>query len=510
MSGLEGLLTGQTLVNRYRIGEVIGRGGFAAVYRAQDERLGRAVAVKVITLPAPDAAAAERHRELFEREARAAASLPQHPNVVTVYDFGIDPRLGLDFLVMEFLHGEDLATRLQRAGRPGLDAALRILREAAAGIAVGHRAGIVHRDVKPGNIFLARGEGAEEMRVCVLDFGIARLLADEERTLTGAPGEGLPLSPAYASPEQTRGVRDLTPASDVFSLGVVGYQLLTGEKPFPQARGPEPAAWVPRAAVRTLNPEVPAWLAAVIDRAMAYEPEARFADADDLCTALTTAADPDATLLAPPGIAPAEHLTAEQDQTLYQPPPELSPPGQRLVFHERRIERRRSLVGPLLFLLVLLGGGAGAWWYLTGGGGPDAFQTEASPELPVQVETGPEADAEQGLAGAEQSPPATVAPAPPETLTIDPGGTMLPPFDTLRADSAVDTGVVVDPLTGDTLAPDSAPTAPADSAGEPADTLPSLPPPRVIGVPVDSTGAARGPGTASPEESTTSAPDSPS
>src|SRR5690606_23051181 len=97
------------------------RGGFAAVYRADDERLGRPVAVKVITIATPDAEAAERHRERFEREARAAASLPQHPNVVTVHDFGIDPVLGLDFLVMEFLHGEDLAARLRRQGPPTLD-----------------------------------------------------------------------------------------------------------------------------------------------------------------------------------------------------------------------------------------------------------------------------------------------------------------------------------------------------------------------------------------------------
>jgi serine/threonine protein kinase len=160
MSGLEGLLAGRTLVKRYRIESVIGRGGFAAVYRADDERLGRPVAVKVITLAAPDEETRANLRERFQREARAAASLPQHPNVVTVHDFGTDPELGLDFLVMEFLHGEDLATHLARQRKLPLESALRVLRDAVEGVAVGPRAGLIHRDVKPGNIFLAEREAA--------------------------------------------------------------------------------------------------------------------------------------------------------------------------------------------------------------------------------------------------------------------------------------------------------------------------------------------------------------
>src|SRR4029079_12110761 len=127
MAGLEGLLAGKTLVKRYRIDEVIGLGGFAAVYRAEDLRLGRPVAVKVITLNPPDPTARERLRERFEREARAAASLPHHPNVVTVHDFGTDPELGLDFLVMELLQGENLAQRFTREGKPGTDVGLQIL-----------------------------------------------------------------------------------------------------------------------------------------------------------------------------------------------------------------------------------------------------------------------------------------------------------------------------------------------------------------------------------------------
>ncbi|MDQ3555170.1 MAG: serine/threonine protein kinase, partial [Gemmatimonadota bacterium] len=166
MPGFEGLLAGRVLVDRYRVEEVIGRGGMGAVYRAKDERLGRAVAVKVITVTGgADPAARDRIRARFRHEAASAARLPHHPNVVPVYDYGTDPTLGLDFLVMELLRGEDLASRLGTAGPPPLPAALHILQGAARGVAVGHRAGLIHRDVKPGNIFLVRDGDEDAVQV---------------------------------------------------------------------------------------------------------------------------------------------------------------------------------------------------------------------------------------------------------------------------------------------------------------------------------------------------------
>src|SRR5690348_16081674 len=135
MSGLEGLLAGRILGGRYLIEEVIGRGGMGAVYRAIDERLGRSVAVKVITVSgASDPEVRDRLRARFHREARAAAALPHHPNVVPVYDYGTDEELGLDYIVMELLRGNDLATRLARSGPPPLAAALKILHQAARGL----------------------------------------------------------------------------------------------------------------------------------------------------------------------------------------------------------------------------------------------------------------------------------------------------------------------------------------------------------------------------------------
>ena len=288
MAGLESLLKGRELGGRYRIEEVIGRGGMGAVYRATDQRLGRPVAVKVITAAAGnDPETRERLRARFKHEAASAARLPKHPNAVTVHDYGTDDELGLDYIVMELLEGEDLATRLQQGGVPPMAEALRILRDAARGVAVGHRAGLIHRDVKPGNVFLVRHGGEEEVRV--LDFGIAKAMAEEDTASAGLTHDGrAPLSPAYASPEQLRGEPRLTPASDVFSLGALGFQLLTGTRPFTDADRARMGAGleVPVPALRARNPRVPAEVEEVIRRALAPDPAQRYADANALANAL--------------------------------------------------------------------------------------------------------------------------------------------------------------------------------------------------------------------------------
>jgi hypothetical protein len=322
MSGLEGLLAGRTLMGRYRIEEVIGRGGFAAVYRAHDERLGRTVAVKVITVVAADAATRDQVRRRFEREARVAASL-DHPNVVTVYDVGTDPDLELDFLVMELLRGEDLSRRLARPDRFETPAAVRILRDAAHGIAAGHRGGLIHRDVKPANIFLAEHEREERFRVCVLDFGIARI-RDAEQSLTKLTRGAAPLSPRYASPEQLQDVRDLSPASDVFSLGVIGYELMTGERPF----GPEQIRSLTRGdpAPPPSFAAIPAEVEPIVRRAMELDPERRFEDAGEMAAALDaalTSLRADAASAAPP---PAVVPVAEPETVVLRAPePEPAP-----------------------------------------------------------------------------------------------------------------------------------------------------------------------------------------
>jgi serine/threonine protein kinase len=288
---LDRLLVGRTLAGRYRVEELIGTGGMSVVYRGHDLTLGRPVAVKVVSLGAADAEQAEKLRARFRREAGSAARIPPHPNVVQIHDFGTDDELGLDFIVMELLQGRDLKQAMASGPIP-LPEAVRVLRETARGLAAGHRAGIVHRDVKPANVFLVGGEGDVE-GVRVLDFGIAKPLEAEEGDDLTRTGQA-PHSPAYAAPEQVDTHRPVTAASDVYSLGLIAYEMLSGERPF----GDADRARI-RAGEQLPPPErgrwsaVPASLRRVVERALRTHPESRWADAAALAEALAAVPDDD-------------------------------------------------------------------------------------------------------------------------------------------------------------------------------------------------------------------------
>jgi serine/threonine-protein kinase len=415
MAGIEALLRGRVLGERYRVEDVIGRGGMGAVYRAADERLGRQVAVKVITAVAGDPETRERMRTRFTREARAAARLPHHPNVVPVYDYGTDAETGLDYIVMELLRGEDLASRLQRSGPPPMAMALRILQHAARGVNVGHRMGVIHRDVKPGNIFLVEDGDPGDLQVRVLDFGIAKVI-DEEDTQTALTRDGrAPLSPAYASPEQLQGDATLTPSSDVFSLGAVGYQMLSGEKPFTEADRNRMGIGVPVPipSLRARNPAVPGDVEDVLRRALEHDPAVRFPNAGALADALeaalrriegTAAAgavpsvagpiiptdeddrtalagdDDDRTTLAPAaGTAAAMGALGAAGASRALPPrpmdvpprggPAIPPPRRRTQVAEPR--RGPSPLVWVLLLLALVGGAGAIWWAASDGADPN-------------------------------------------------------------------------------------------------------------------------------------------
>ena len=337
MYGIAGLLTGRTLAGRYLIEAVIGRGGMGAVYRGIDERLSRPVAVKVIGASTNDPAEHARLRARFHREARAAAAL-HHPNVVSVHDFGTDAELQLDFLVMELLRGEDLSVRLVRGGALAPHVALSILRQAARGLAAGHRAGMVHRDVKPGNLFLEVGDHPDEPRVRVLDFGIAQV-GGEGGTLTHLTEYGRsPFSPAYASPEQSRGEEGVGPASDVFSLAAVGYHMLTGERPFtsgdPDRAARELAESVPR--LRERVPGLDARLHVALVKALSPRAADRFRDAAFFADALGApgTSPPPQPAAAPTNARPAPRPSPyvavseweeEDDHTQFLAPPPAEP-----------------------------------------------------------------------------------------------------------------------------------------------------------------------------------------
>jgi serine/threonine-protein kinase len=303
----ERLLVGRRLAGRYELEEAIGAGGMSVVYRGTDRVLGRPVAVKVVALPADSDEVRENLRERFRREAGSAARIAHHPNVVQVYDYGTDADLDLDFIVMELLRGRDLKEALRQGPVPRAEA-LRILGDAARGLAAGHREGIVHRDVKPANVFLV-GEDGRVDYVRILDFGIAKPVEqgdDESLTLTGT-GQ-LPHSPAYASPEQLDPDAPVTPASDVYQLGLIGYELLAGRRAYTDAerqriRAGEEVAPPDSAAWREVDPP----LRDVIARALRRDPAARYPDAGAFADALEAAdggapitdEDEDATIILP-------------------------------------------------------------------------------------------------------------------------------------------------------------------------------------------------------------------
>jgi dienelactone hydrolase len=272
----------EALGGDYEIRRLVGRGGFAEVWSAFDRALQRMVAVKVLH---PGLAVSSPVLERFEREARAVAQL-RHPGIIPIYAVG--RREGLAYFVMPLVAGESLRARLSREGAPPTEEALRILREAAAALAVAHRAGIVHRDVKPENLML---EGTEA-RVLVVDFGIAK----------SAPGTGTALTsagvvvgtPSYMSPEQAAASGEVDARSDVYALGVVAYELLSGAHPFadrttPQALLAAHIAETP-APLGTRRSDLPPSLTALVDRCLAKEPARRPPDAGELLALLEASA----------------------------------------------------------------------------------------------------------------------------------------------------------------------------------------------------------------------------
>jgi serine/threonine-protein kinase len=270
-------------VDRYKIVRRIGRGGMGAVYEARHAKLGRRIAVKFLL---PDLVAREDYLRRFENEAVAAGGL-EHPNLVAVLDLGRAPD-GAPYLVMEYLHGEDCARLVRRRGALPVRRAVNIVLQACRGVAVAHAARVVHRDLKPENLFLSdAGDGGDLVKV--LDFGIAKLRFSDAQgdalTRTGAP-----LGTAnYMSPEQVRGARDVDVRTDVWSLGVVLYELLSGRKPFHgnhalgvmhQILHEQP----PR--IDTLRPGLPVALVAAVDIALRKEPDERFPTMRDMIAAL--------------------------------------------------------------------------------------------------------------------------------------------------------------------------------------------------------------------------------
>jgi serine/threonine protein kinase len=324
-----------TLSGRYETAERLGSGGMSNVYKATDRILERTVAVKILAEHLSDD---ERFVARFKREALAVAKLI-HPNIVQVYDTGVDD--GRHYIVMEYVEGRSGAQILQRQGPVEPDLAAEIGIQACAGLDYAHRRGIIHRDVKPGNLMVLGGPvGGGEMIVKLTDFGIARAIEQTRITQVGS----VVGTAAYLAPEQVRG-EEATPATDVYALGVVLYQFLTGRLPYEGSSLAELA--VRQQNEKPLPPstydgDVPEPLGAAVLRALEGDPSRRYASADELAQGLHRGLEgEDVTLPLEEGTsatgvlggetAATRHLGRDTAQTEYRPASSTRRPAPRPV-----------------------------------------------------------------------------------------------------------------------------------------------------------------------------------
>jgi serine/threonine-protein kinase len=306
------------LGNRYRLLHQAGKGGMALVYEAYDTRLERPVAIKLLKRDFVDDAA---FRERFRQEARSAANL-SHPSIVTVHDFGADDN-GV-YIVMEFVPGTDLKSKIKEVGPLPSQEGIPLILQACAGLGYAHRAGIVHCDVKPQNMLVTR-----DNRLKITDFGIARALS------TIDPHEKSDVvwgSPQYISPEQAAGSPP-SPASDVYSLGVVIYELFSGHLPFESDKNEELAVMrvsQDPPSPRIYNPSIPTQLESVILKVLSREPSQRYRTADQLGQVLATVSSQVTTFYSAPPAFHNESDTApvrikKTPQPIYPPISEDAP-----------------------------------------------------------------------------------------------------------------------------------------------------------------------------------------
>ena len=361
------MATPTEVADRYRVEHRLGAGGMSTVFRAMDTVLERPVAIKLL---AEHLADDEDFVARFRREALSAARL-QHPNIVQVFDSGQDPESGRHYIVMELVDGLSCADHLREHKRFEVDNTVRVLRDACHGLDYAHRAGVVHRDVKPGNLLIAEETGVTKLA----DFGIAKAAEQTRITQVGS----VLGTAAYLSPEQARG-DEAGPASDIYSLGVCAYQFLTGRLPHEYSSLTELALKQQQDTVEPITahrPEVPRELDQAIRLCLEREPEMRYATALDLARALEAGVQGETTdatrALAAADVTDATHALRTQalrrDTEAQRTRPAPAPPaaGRRAPATRpaKRLDRRwggfvallAALAAIVVVALVLLSGG---------------------------------------------------------------------------------------------------------------------------------------------------------
>lgn len=350
---------GTLLNNRYQLLERLGSGGMSDVFRARDLMLERSVAIKVLHEQYSNDSSFQQR---FRQEARAAANL-SHPNIVTVHDFGLDH--GQLFIVMEHIPGKDLKTLLRQRGRFSVEDAIPLMVQACAGIGYAHRAGLVHCDIKPHNMIVT-----PDARLKVTDFGIARalstILPDERADVVWG-------SPQYFSPEQATGEAP-SPASDVYSLGIVLYEVLTGALPFTAPTSEELARMHLQASPIPPSeyvPDIPSALEQIVLKVLSKEPAARYRTADQLGRVLLRFgtqrdARPAPALSLTPEAVSTYQRTEPQTEPTHQPVqpvmPEANPPETTLPLNDLSMPDIDWPTVILGFIALLAVGGLIPFW----------------------------------------------------------------------------------------------------------------------------------------------------
>jgi len=312
-AGAERDAPSSVLGKKYRLVRPIGRGAFGNVYEAEHAELGRRYAVKLLH----GALDSERARQRFAREARLLARL-DHENIVNLIDAGEEPGLG-QYLVLEYIRGSTLREVMGSFRGAPPERLVEIVRQLARGLAHAHAAGIVHRDLKPENVMLASHADGRPL-IKILDFGVARLFEDEATITSSGAALG---TAAYMAPEQARGDRDVDHRADVYAMGVMVYELLSGTRPFDGSSYNETLFQVltkPHAPLESVRPDLPRFTCAAVERALSKERGQRFEAAEDFARAFV-----DSLRLTTPTETLADFET--QDESREAPAPSFSAPA---------------------------------------------------------------------------------------------------------------------------------------------------------------------------------------
>ena len=466
----------QTL-GKYELRGTLGKGAMGTVYDGWDPRIGRRVAIKTVLLPENPDPQTEEEIARFRREAQAAGSL-SHPNIVGVYDYGETEQQA--YIVMEFVGGPSLKSLLDKEERFTIPAIAGLMDELLAGLQFSHAKGVVHRDIKPANIMLTT-----DRHVKIADFGIARI---EQSSMTQA---GTMMgTPAYMSPEQFMG-QTVDARTDVYAAGVVLYQLLTGERPFEgglttimqKVLNTEP---LPPSQLSVVAPRA---LDAVVLKALAKRPEARWASAADFAKAIRAAVDAapdaldaldglggptdnDATLVARPSAA----TPAAADGTRMRPPPAAAPPAPPVAPPPAPAAAAKGGKGPIIAIAAVVA------VVVLGGGGYVLFGSSPAPKPPEVVASAPATPppATPAAAPAQPTPPAPAVSqqAPAQPAAAQPAAAQPPAAQPAPVQPAAAPAKPVQaaPVAAESAAPKTAPQSAAQSPAPPPAAAPAVAP----------------------------------